>query len=206
MSSKRLSGKVLMPVAGKPIIRHIVDAAGIDQAVVLTSKDPSDDVLANYLKNEGIEFFRGSLNNVFGRFCSAIQHYQPDWVMRLCADSPFIPNSLIDGIANIPRDGADLVTNIFPRTFPKGHSVEILRSQILVETQKTIFSKTDKEHVTPYFYRNATSYKIISIKQKQSASSECLAIDTSEDYKRLCLNNNKAIIYDTHDWYINKNF
>ena len=206
MSSKRLPGKVLMPVAGKPVIRHIIDAAGINKAVVLTSNDPSDDELTDYLKHEGIEVFRGSLRNVYGRFCKAIQYYQPDWIMRLSADSPFIPSLLIDEIANIPRESVDLVTNIFPRSFPKGHSVEILRSKIMIEAQPRIFLRKDKEHVTSYFYRNAASYKIIYVRQKKNASSECWAIDTAEDYKRLINTGNKVIKYNPQNWYTNENF
>ena len=57
-----------MPVAGKPVIRHIIDAAGINKAVVLTSNDPSDDELTDYLKHEGIEFFEAHLEMFMGVF------------------------------------------------------------------------------------------------------------------------------------------
>ena len=154
----------------------------------------SDDV-TDYLKR--IEVFRGSLRNVYGRFCKAIQYYQPDWIMRLSADSPFIPSLLIDEIANIPRESVDIVTNIFPRSFPKGHSVEILRSKIMIEAQPRIFLRKDKEHVTSYFYRNAAPIKLLMLEEKMPAPS--WAIDTAEFYKRLINTNGKVIKYNPQE-------
>ncbi len=200
MSSNRLAGKVLMDFNGKPIIRNVVDSAAIDKAVVLTSVESSDDPLAEYLQAEGIEHFRGSLNDVYGRFCDAINHYKPDWVMRICADSPLIPPLLLQSMAEIERGDADIITNVFPRSFPKGHSVEIIRAKTMLEVAREQLSDSDKEHVTPYFYRNADKFKIISVTQPEDMSHLDMAVDTREDYDRLLPMSKDHIKYDPASW------
>ncbi|PCJ99951.1 MAG: flagellin modification protein FlmC [Zetaproteobacteria bacterium] len=200
MSSNRLPGKVLMPFGGKPIIRHVVDAARLDRAVVLTSLEPSDDPLVAYLKAEGITYFRGSLNDVYGRFCDAINHYNLTWVMRICADSPLIPAHLLRAMENIERGDADIITNVHPRSFPKGHSVEIIRAQTMLDVSDDQLTDADREHVTPYFYRNADRFKIISVTQPTDMSDQDMAVDTREDYDRLNSMSGTKILYDPARW------
>lgn len=200
MSSNRLTGKVMMPFRGKPIVRNVVDAAGLDKAVVLTSAEHSDDSLAAYLEREGILHFRGSLNDVYGRFCAAARHYGAEWVMRVCSDSPLIPSVLLQGMEEIERGDADLITNVFPRSFPKGHSVEIIRVKTMLSIPQENLTEDDREHVTKYFYRNADQFKIISVTQPDDRSSEDLAVDTPQDYDRLSRMTKTDIIYNPRTW------
>ncbi len=200
MSSNRLPKKVLMDFNGTSIIRNVVDSAGLDNAVVLTSIERSDDPLVDYLKTEGIEHFRGSLNDVFGRFCDAINYYNIDWVMRICADSPLIPPLLLQSMAEIDRSNADIVTNVFPRSFPKGHSVEIIRAKTMLEVAQDQLSDSDKEHVTSYFYRNIDKFKIISVTQPKDMSHIDMAVDTREDYDRLLHMSKDHIKYSPDSW------
>jgi spore coat polysaccharide biosynthesis protein SpsF (cytidylyltransferase family) len=57
-------------------------------------------------------------------------------------------------MVNLVQPGIDLVTNVHPRTFPHGCSVEILRRRLF--TEKEFFPQTyaDREHVTPHLYRS----------------------------------------------------
>lgn len=205
MSSNRLPGKVMMPFHGKPIVRNVVDAAGLDKAVVLTSTEKSDDPLADYLERERIAYFRGSLNDVYGRFCAAARHYGADWVMRVCSDSPMIPPVLLQGVESVERGDADLITNVFPRSFPKGHSVEIIRVKTMLAIPPENLTEDDKEHVTKYFYRNPDQFKIISVTQPHDRSSEDLAVDTPQDYDRLSRMTNTDIAYDPRTWKVSVN-
>ena len=93
MSSSRLPGKVMAPVLGEPMIGRQVErlrrAAGIDKLMVATSTDPSDDELAAYCKGLELDVFRGSLDDVLGRFCAALSYnMQAKAVVRLTADCP----------------------------------------------------------------------------------------------------------------------
>ncbi len=202
MSSNRLPGKVLMPFQGQAIIQNVVNAAGADKTVVLTSTEPSDDPLVEYLESKSISFFRGSLNDVYGRFCDAIDHFEPEWVMRICADSPLIPTELLKGMEDIKRGNADLISNVFSRTFPKGHSVEIIRAKTMMDTPKENLTADDKEHVTTFFYRNAKMFNITSVTQEKDMQKHNLAVDTRDDYDRLSRMNKTDIVYDPAMWRI----
>ena len=78
---------------------------------------------------------------------------EAEWVVRICADSPLIPASLIRSMINLVEPDFDLVTNVHPRSFPHGYSVEILRRRLFTEKEFFPQTDTDREHVTPHLYR-----------------------------------------------------
>lgn len=190
MSSSRFPGKVLAPFQHKPLIKHIIDHArevkGINRIVVLTSIEESDDPLISYLKDIHCDYFRGHLENVFSRFQSALKVFDCDYVVRLSADSPFIDSRLISFMLQ-KTDGSDhdVVSNVFTRTFPKGQSVEIIKSKTMMAVNQPNLSKEDCEHIFPYFYRHENDFKLLSIRNNYDESNINLCIDTFDDLKRL---------------------
>jgi spore coat polysaccharide biosynthesis protein SpsF len=100
MSSSRLPGKVLKPLAGRPMIHHIVERARasqrVDQVVVATSREPSDDFLADYCAAEGIHCHRGSLQNVLSRYLEVLDQYPHTYCVRITGDCPLIDPVFID--------------------------------------------------------------------------------------------------------------
>jgi spore coat polysaccharide biosynthesis protein SpsF len=80
---------------------------------------------------------------------------------------------------------ADLVTNVHPRTYPPGQSVEILKTATFLETFTKIRDPYDQEHVTPYFYKHAETFSIIPFKASRGYSNIHLAVDTKEDMERI---------------------
>ena len=87
MSSSRLPGKVLKPLAGKPMICHIINRAqqcnNLDRVIVANSIDQSDDALYNYCKYNNIAVHRGSLNNVLQRFLDILKKYEYPYFVRI---------------------------------------------------------------------------------------------------------------------------
>ena len=100
MSSSRLPGKVLFDLAGKPIIWHIVnrlkECKNVNHIVVATSNLSSDDDLVNYCKNNKIDYYRGSLNNVLSRFTELLDIYKSNYFVRVTGDCPLISPIYID--------------------------------------------------------------------------------------------------------------
>lgn len=92
MSSSRLKNKVMADLGGKPMIHCVYDAAEASawDRFVLTSDDPTDDVLANYLKSQQIPHRRGSLENVLSRYMALVEERNPSVLVRICGDAPFI--------------------------------------------------------------------------------------------------------------------
>src|SRR5436190_24302869 len=91
MSSSRFPGKVLAPLHGQPLIRHVLErlAAVLPEQciVVATSREASDDPLAAYLATLGVPVYRGELENVVGRFQRCLEAFPCEWLVRISADS-----------------------------------------------------------------------------------------------------------------------
>jgi spore coat polysaccharide biosynthesis protein SpsF len=191
MSSQRFPGKVLAPFRGEPLIRRIVQALQtLGDSVpltVLTSRETSDDPLVAYLQSLQIDCFRGPLEDVAGRFVFALQTRPCDWFIRLCADSPF-PNIPLmrKMLQRTTSQSADLLTNTFPRSFAKGRSVEIVRTEAFFNIPWESATEADREHVTRYFYQQADAFRIENFpRPPEEPFHEDAAIDTLEDLQRL---------------------
>lgn len=191
MLSSRFPGKVLAPLAGKPVLAHVIDrvagailAGGI---IVLTSTDPSDDPLASYVSGLGIGLFRGPLENVFLRFQQCLRVHPCEWFFRISADSPFLDPALLRQMRSYAsRSDLDLVTNVFPRSFPKGRSVEMIAAKTFAAIDAAGLALEEAEHVTPVYYRNPDHYRILNIESGDpTLAATSLAVDTLNDLKRL---------------------
>ena len=196
MSSGRFPGKVLAPLAGQPLIKRLIEqvlqVTPLAQMTVLTSVESSDDPLACYLQSLGVAVYRGSLQNVALRFHECLRTYPCDWFVRLCADSPLLdPAVLTAVIAHQERLALDLVTNVYPRTFPKGHSVEMVKAASFSMLDPQALSDEEKEHVTAVFYRNPERFRILNVTSGDPRQANIsYVVDTPEDLRRLeCLGN-----------------
>ena len=190
-NSKRFNNKVLYKIYNKPIIWHIISkikkSKYVKKIIVATSQNKTDDKLVKYLTKIKINYFRGSLTNVAKRLCDAAEKNKAKFFMRISADSPLIDPVIIDKaieIFNSKKKNYDIVTNVFPRSYPKGQSVEIIKT-LKLKCFLSKFNKEQKEHVTKYFYKNYKNFRIknfTSIKNKTKINTK-LAIDTKDDLK-----------------------
>jgi len=191
MSSRRYPGKVLAPFRGEPLIRHVVRAveAVVPRSclVVVTSTHVSDDPLAQYLQAIGIQVFRGPLDNVLQRFVLCLQSHSCKWVLRINGDSPLLWPEIVQLVVNRSEQFAgDLITTIFPRTFPRGQNAELINAEALSVIAKEAIDPEDLEHVTPLFYRHPERFRILNIESGNTALAETsMAVDTIEDMLRL---------------------
>ena len=189
MSSKRLPGKALMLLEGRPILARVVDrvkeASMVSRIMVATSDSVDDDQIALYCKAHGIECFRGSLDNVAFRLSSAAIFAKADCFVRINGDSPLIDPDIIDaGILKYKSGNYDLVTNVQIRTFPKGQSVEVIRVTSFLRMQSKLKETYDMEHVTTAYYRNSSDYKILNFESTNISGSDIqLSVDDLGDFK-----------------------
>jgi spore coat polysaccharide biosynthesis protein SpsF (cytidylyltransferase family) len=191
MTSKRYPGKMLAPFLGKPVLAHVVEKiqkSKINPKIVLaTSKNTTDDPLVLYAKNLGIDVVRGSQNDIFERYILTLKKFKCDAFFRVCGDSPLLFPLLFDKAASIYKNSKyDLITNVFPRTFPIGMSVELINTRTFIKMDKKIKSKNDREHISQYFYRNGKKFKIYNIECGRSSDRNLkLALDVPNDLKKL---------------------
>lgn len=155
MSSSRFPGKVLEPLMGLPMIafmaRRVQQARRVDQVLVATSTDPSDDALAQALQTHGLACVRGSLNDVLDRFHQAATSAQADHVVRLTGDCPLIDADLIDrALSLLAESSADYASNINPPSYPDGLDVEAFTMAALRGAWTNAKLPSEREHVTLY--------------------------------------------------------
>ena len=187
-SSHRLPGKVLMDLDNQSVlertIKQVKKSNYISSIAVATSNDKSDDPVTYVAKKCNCLVFRGDLTDVGKRLLHAAQSMGANFFLRISADSPLIDWRVIDEALTIfKKFNPDLVTNIFPRTFPKGQSVEVINSQTLNQVCDYKRSLDQKEHVTSYFYDNFCDFKIINFTSGQNSSSSIHCIDTAFDFE-----------------------
>ena len=169
MASRRLPGKVLKEVCGRPILGWVIERAHraetLDQVVVATTTDTSDDPIVEYCAENQIPFYRGSHQDVLDRYFQAARNFSSDVIVRLTADCPLIDPELIDmAVSEFTAGSFDYLTNRLPspwgRSFPIGLDVEVFSFQALEKIRSAATETHHREHVTPYFYEEIPPEKL----------------------------------------------
>lgn len=111
MGSTRLPGKVLRPIAGKPLLWHIVHRLRacdrIDEIAIATSTNPRDDAIVEWGAHEGVTVIRGPEDDVLARFARAAEALDADIIVRVSSDAPFIDAGFVDHLIDtlVAQDG-----------------------------------------------------------------------------------------------------
>lgn len=179
-----------MDTADRPMLDYVVQTLqhsdSVSQILIATSDDASDDPIAAHCRQRGVACVRGDLHNVAGRFLMAMDSVQANAVFRVNGDSPLINRELFRLAADrFDRDDPDLVSNVFPRTYPPGMSVELLRVESFRKAYQAFDSPACFEHVTRFFYDHAERFHIENIDNDTDLSSLHAAVDTLEDWQRV---------------------
>ena len=205
LSSKRLPNKVLLEINGIPLIEYLIKRIekifNNSKILIATSDKSSDDPLVSYCINKNINFFRGSLENVAKRMFDAANKMEAESFVRVNGDSPLIdPKIILKGINFFNKGNYDIVTNTFPRTYPIGQSVEIIKTKSLKKSLNIMNEAKDFEHITRFFYNNPNIFKIFNFKNDLNLNEYRLVVDTASDYEKI-----KIIINKMDNSYINYN-
>ena len=188
MGSKRLPGKTLKLMNGKPMLEQLLlnlkGSKYVKKFVVATSKNQKDDAIENFCKNKRILFYRGSEKNVLSRFKKIIDLYKPKLIIRLTADNPFVDSILLDYMLDQYfkyYKGFDYINNVENSNFPYGLYLEIFTSKALNVAAKNS-SHSDLEHVTMYIRRNKNKFKTAVIKSNEKFKYKRLTVDNEKDF------------------------
>lgn len=170
LNSKRLPEKALINVNSKPLLDIVIDRIKKKSKyelpiIVATSRHKSDNKLEKFCKKKRLTCFRGELNDVFKRTIECLNYFKFKYFVRVCADRPFFDVALMDDmIHKIIKSNFDIVTNQFPRTYPKGLACEVAKSNIFNTTNHKKTKFTEKEHIFNFFYRDHKKFKIFNFK------------------------------------------
>jgi spore coat polysaccharide biosynthesis protein SpsF len=189
MGSTRLPGKVLEPLAGKPMLAFMIERlGGLDAGplVVATSGDPRDDPVAALARESGAAVVRGSEADVLSRFVVALDTFPSDRVVRLTADSPLADPAVVDDALTLHADRAVAYTsNSLLRTFPDGLDVEVIDAHALREADASATQADEREHVTPYLQRHPDRFPIAQLDSGADLGHLRWTVDERDDLERL---------------------
>jgi spore coat polysaccharide biosynthesis protein SpsF len=197
VSSSRLPGKVMMPLLGEPMLARQLErvrrATLIDQLVVATSTDGSDDPVARLCEQTGTACYRGQLDDVLDRFYQAALPYRPEYIVRLTGDCPLADPELIDRVIRFCLDGGyDHACNGGePATFPDGLDVEVLRFSALEQAWHEARLPSEREHVTPFIYNHPERFRLALYRNPVDLSHLRWTVDEPADFELV------RIIYET---------
>ena len=189
MDSERLPGKIMKEISGIPIIGHILRILSyskkIDEIIVATTTNSSDDILVNYLEKHNWKYFRGDENDVLLRYVNALKQFPADYVVRITADNPLTDPEMVDSvIEQAILSKSDYSSNHLVKTYPLGYVVEVISAKTLFNIEKLTQNSKDREHVTWYIYQNRDKFKTSNFLAPDNLSHPNwrLTVDTEEDF------------------------
>lgn len=186
MTSSRLPGKVLRPLAGVPIIEHVVRRAlaiGAEAVCVAIPEGDAHDPIVEALAGGPAIIHRGSENDVLDRFAGAIRATGADTVMRITSDCPCLDPALARGLLQLHRAGGVPYTrNAFESGLPHGMDMEIVSARALLEAAAESDDPYEREHVTPFLWRRPERFRSLLIGHRPDLRELRLTVDTPEDY------------------------
>jgi spore coat polysaccharide biosynthesis protein SpsF (cytidylyltransferase family) len=186
MSSTRLPGKVLADVDGEPmlalLLTRLIRAHTIDDVVVATSIDRSDDAVAALCRDLGVRAYRGSLTDVLGRVAKAVGGHD-GIIVRITADCPLVDPQIVDAVVRLLRasPGSRYACNIEPRTYPDGLDAEALDAGTLAMLDATVTDTQEREHVTLAIRRNPRRYGLVALVGEPNLGDLRWTVDTAAD-------------------------
>jgi spore coat polysaccharide biosynthesis protein SpsF len=191
MGSNRLPGKVLLDLAGEPMLARVVErvrrAGTIDEVVIATTTERADDVLAALCAARGWHCFRGSQDDVLDRYYQAALEHGAGLVVRITSDCPLIEPEVIDRVVSElldRRPPADYACSVLPRrTYPRGLDVEAF----WFETLKVLWLEDQnpawREHVTQFLHHHPERFVIHGVLNDRDLSAMRWTVDTPEDFE-----------------------
>lgn len=193
MGSKRLRGKSILPLAGKPLLHRFIERAlkskTIDSIILATTMKEEDDVLCKIAQNLGVICFRGSENDLVDRLYQCAKMFNADVIVRLCADNPLIEAEEIDRIVNkflfSSRKGClfSNTQNINNNGYPDGLGAEVYDIRTLEWLHSNIKDPLAREHPHETFYKNDIVETIQCPSQIIGHSNLKLDVNTQEEYE-----------------------
>ena len=189
LGSTRLPGKVLLDLAGEPMLVRDMDrlarAETLDEVVVATTVEPADEAIVDLCQERGWPCFRGSEKDVLDRYYRAAQEYQADAVVRITSDCPLIEPQVVDQVVKAfleRQPELDYASNTAPeRTFPRGLDTEVMRFDALERAWREDDDPAWREHVTPYIRRHPERFQTYGVLNDEDLSRMRWTVDTPED-------------------------
>lgn len=159
LGSSRLPGKILMDLAGKTVLAHVLERChaidGVDVVCCAIPESPINDPVAAEAERCGATVYRGSENDVLDRYVQAARMVDAETVLRVTSDCPMIDPIVCANVLRLRAETeADYAGNNTPPSWPHGLDCEAISVAWLERAAKEATETMDREHVSPYIRRN----------------------------------------------------
>jgi spore coat polysaccharide biosynthesis protein SpsF len=187
MGSTRLPGKVLRPLAGRPMVLHVTARAsriaGVDDVVVAIPHGAEDEPLRETLEAQGVACTAGPGEDVLRRYAIAARAADADAIVRITADCPLL-SPAVSGrvVAAYLGGGFDYASNTIERSWPRGLDTEVLSRETLENLDATATEGYEREHVTPGAWLHPERFRLASVRNDEDLSNIRLTVDTETDF------------------------
>jgi spore coat polysaccharide biosynthesis protein SpsF len=186
MGSTRLPGKVLRPLAGRPMVQHVIDRArrapGIAEVVIATSTLPEEEPLVAALAPLGVQVVRGSPDDVLARYAAAAEASRAEVIVRITSDCPLLSPEVTGRVVTaFQAGGCDYASNCQRRTFPRGLDTEAFSRAALDAAFAEATAQPEREHVTPFIWRRPERFRLRDVTDPVDRSHLRWTVDTPDD-------------------------
>jgi spore coat polysaccharide biosynthesis protein SpsF len=192
MGSTRLPGKVMMPLAGKPLLYRMherVAASELSGEIIIAVTEEETDVpIIQLCEENNLNYCRGHSTDLLERHYQAAKIFNADVVVKIPSDCPLIDPNIIDKVIkyfidNFPK--YDFVSNLHPATYPDGNDVEVITMKAIEDAWQNAKLPLEREHTTPFFWENPDKFRIGNVIWETGmdfSMTHRFTIDYKEDY------------------------
>lgn len=197
MTSTRLPGKVLKPLAGAPVLNRVVERVrrieGVEVVCVATPGGSAHDPIAELVGSlDGVALARGPEEDVLRRFVIAAELTGAGTVVRITGDCPLVDSRASAAVISAYRaGGVPYARTSFDSGYPLGFDTEVVTVEALRTADREAVDPYEREHVTPFIWRRPERFPAVHVDYRPSRRSWRLVVDTAEDYELA------SRIYDT---------
>ena len=192
MGSTRLSGKIMLPLAGEPLLMRFLERVSLARharnLIVATTTLERDDEIADLCRIAGYNVFRGHPTDLLDRHFHAARQAEADVVVKIPTDCPLIDPMVIDTVIDEflkHYPFVDYASNLHPGTWPDGNDVEVMTVLALQRAWVSAREPHEREHTTPWLWEknpNINSLNVLRPDGRQLEERHRWTIDHPEDY------------------------
>jgi spore coat polysaccharide biosynthesis protein SpsF len=190
MTSSRLPGKILLPIMQRPLLELLIErlkrAPSLDEIIVATTSNPTDDIVEELTSQIGVKCFRGSEEDVLNRVLGAAEKNHCDVIVEITGDCPLIDPEIVENLIRIYHtNNYDYVSNILKIPYPIGMDTQVFSTAVLQKVAALTDDPVDHEHVSLFIYEHPEIFSLYNVESDlpEKYSNLRLTVDTQEDFE-----------------------
>ena len=188
MGSSRLPGKAMLPLAGRPLVWHMIDrmrrAGCCEEFYLATTADPQNDLLVAFCAAEGLGIVRErEEDDLAARLHAVVARSGADYVLKTGGDCPLVEPAVMRGMTQTAlREKSDFCSNRVRWTFPMGLSCDVLSASAIDWSHRNLRAPEDRELFATWIRDHPSQFKVTSYECAESLSHHSWMVDTPQDY------------------------